>query len=54
MIFLFTVDNCCKDRGILNEILPDATIHQNLWHATQRVKRAVTIKCFTGFLEILK
>ena len=45
MIFLFTVDNCCKDRGILNEILPDATIHQDLWHATQRVKRAVTIKC---------
>lgn len=30
---------------MLQEMLPNATVHQDLWHATQRVKRAVTVKC---------
>ena len=30
---------------MLQEMFPNATVHQDLWHATQRVKRAVTVKC---------
>ena len=30
---------------MLQEVFPDATVHQDIWHATQRVKRAATVKC---------
>ena len=30
---------------MLQEVFPDATVHQDIWHSTQRVKRAATVKC---------